>query len=596
MIDRKFLVYFVSRQIQPENKKDFMFNVTIKLRLIVTMLVMAVMLTIGGGMGIYGVSKSNGVTQEIFSNQLPSLSNIGDSRVMLLRSRTIIDRAISHPTSADVAETIKQSEDFLNESDKHWNNYLKLTQNPEEKKLSDNLAAAREQFLKEGLRPIFNLLKAGNSEEADRLNITVVPSLYTTYNNSVVSLSDYQFKIAGEQLRQSQADYTAFFWIDIFGVVSGLIAVFVSAFFLLRSISHPLKQILVHFDEIGRGDLAHQIKTKSTDEMGQLLNGLENMRQSLVQTVTIVRQGSTSIAQSSGEIATGNMDLSGRTEQQAASLEETASSMEELTATVQQNADNARQGNVLAQTASDVARKGGQVVGDVVHTMSSIKESSKKIVDIIAVIDGIAFQTNILALNAAVEAARAGEQGRGFAVVASEVRSLAQRSANAAKEIKELIGDSVDKVEIGTRLVDDAGKTMNEIVTSIKGVADIMAEITAASAEQSDGISQVNIAITKMDEATQQNAALVEQAAAAATSMEEQANNLNMAVSIFKLHASEEANSVTSVMTPVVRPAAAKLVTPRKNSMKSLTSYDTSTTSSSKKPTMKPKEDDWEEF
>jgi methyl-accepting chemotaxis protein-1 (serine sensor receptor) len=596
MINRKFLVYFACRQIQPENKKDFMFNVTIKLRLIVTMLVMGVMLSIGGGMGIYGVSKSNGVTQEIFSNQLPSLSNIGDSRVMLLRSRTIIDRAISHSTSADVAETIKQSEDFLNESDKHWNNYLKLPQNPEEKKLSDNVAAAREQFLKEGLRPIFSLLKVGNSEEADRLNITVVPSLYTTYNNSVTNLSDFQFKIAGEQLKQSQADYTAFFWIDIFGVVSGLIAVFVSAFFLLRSISHPLKQILVHFDEIGRGDLAHQIKTKSTDEMGQLLNGLENMRQSLVQTVTVVRQGSTSIAQSSAEIATGNMDLSGRTEQQAASLEETASSMEELTATVQQNADNARQGNVLAQTASDVARKGGQVVGDVVHTMSSIKESSKKIVDIIAVIDGIAFQTNILALNAAVEAARAGEQGRGFAVVASEVRSLAQRSANAAKEIKELIGDSVDKVEIGTRLVDDAGKTMNEIVTSIKGVADIMAEITAASAEQSDGISQVNIAITKMDEATQQNAALVEQAAAAATSMEEQANNLNMAVSIFKLHASEEANNVKNVRTPAVRPAATKLVTPRKNSMKSLTRYDTSTTSSSKKPTMKPKEDDWEEF
>jgi methyl-accepting chemotaxis protein len=235
------------------------------------------------------------------------------------------------------------------------------------------------------------------------------------------------------------------------------------------------------------------------------------------------------------KVASGNADLSQRTEEQASSLEETASSMEELTSTVKQNAENAKQANQLAASASEVAVKGGAVVSEVVGTMSSINESSKKIVDIISVIDGIAFQTNILALNAAVEAARAGEQGRGFAVVASEVRNLAQRSAAAAKEIKGLIGDSVDKVGAGTKLVDEAGKTMQEIVSSVKRVTDIMSEITAASQEQSSGIEQVNQAITQMDEVTQQNAALVEEAAAAAEAMQEQAQNLAHAVSVFRL-------------------------------------------------------------
>jgi methyl-accepting chemotaxis protein len=291
-------------------------------------------------------------------------------------------------------------------------------------------------------------------------------------------------------------------------------------------------------------------------------------------------------------MATGNMDLSGRTEQQAASLEETASSMEELTSTVQQNADNARQANSLALTASEVARKGGQVVGDVVNTMSSIKDSSRKIVDIIGVIDGIAFQTNILALNAAVEAARAGEQGRSFAVVATEVRNLAQRSANAAKEIKELIGDSVDKVDAGARLVDDAVRTMGEIVVSIKGVADIMAEITAASAEQSDGISQVNQAITQMDEATQQNAALVEQAAAAAGSMQEQVNNLNQAVGIFKVNASDTGNAGV-VATLHVKPVSKEKLPQTKRTAKALHNLPAPIR---RKVDSTAAESDWEEF
>ena len=569
-----------------------MFNLTIKLRLIATMTVMGLMLVVGGAMGIVGVHNSNAVIQELFSNQLPSIESISTSRVMLLRARTAIERAISHPELPDTADTIKRSENFLTKSEESWKKYLALPQSPEEKKITDEVIVARDKFLTIGFNPMLAAIKVGNKEAADKINMTLIAPLFTVYSDKIVELNAYQLKIGEEQWKASQSAFNLFLWVAVVGVLGGLLAVFLSTFFLLRAISNPLKFLLEQFEAIGNGNLSRQIKPKSTDEMGLLLSGLENMRQSLVQTVTVVREGSASIAVSSAEIANGNMDLSSRTENQAASLEETASSMEELTSTVQQNADNARQANTLALKASDVASKGGRVVGEVVHTMSSIKDSSRKIVDIIGVIDGIAFQTNILALNAAVEAARAGEQGRGFAVVATEVRNLAQRSAGAAKEIKELINDSVEKVDVGSRLVDDAGKTMDDIVVSIKGVADIMAEITAASAEQSDGISQVNLAITNMDEATQQNAALVEQAAAAATSMEEQANNLNQAVSIFKLNDSDSGNNAGAPQI-TAKPAAKKKAAPVKTAMKSIAHGGSP---SSKKEPTKTSEDAWEEF
>ena len=312
---------------------------------------------------------------------------------------------------------------------------------------------------------------------------------------------------------------------------------------------------------IANGDLSISINTSSTDK-DSLLVEMKEMRNSLVGIVGQVRTGTETIGTASREIAAGNIDLSSRTEMQASSLEKTASAMEELTSTVKQNADNARQANQLAANASDVARKGGEVVSQVVDTMSSINESANKIVDIIGVIDGIAFQTNILALNAAVEAARAGEQGRGFAVVASEVRNLAQRSAGAAKEIKTLIGDSVEKVERGSKLVGQAGVTMDEVVDSVRRVTDIMGEIASASQEQSAGIEQVNQSIIEMDSMTQQNAALVEQAAAAAQSLQDQAGELARVVSIFKLSEHEErvqhAAAPVRAATPVVvaKPAA----------------------------------------
>jgi len=323
-------------------------------------------------------------------------------------------------------------------------------------------------------------------------------------------------------------------------IVLGLVILAASAAlarWITRSITQPVRQALDVANAVAAGDLTSKVEVKGDCEVAHLLKALKAMNEQLVATVSTVRSSTDAIATASSEVAAGNLDLSSRTEQQAGSLEETASSMEELTSTVRQNADNARQANTLADTASGVAARGGQVIQEVVQTMEQIHSASGKIVDIISVIDGIAFQTNILALNAAVEAARAGEQGRGFAVVAGEVRNLAQRSAAAAREIKGLIGDSSERVEAGSRLVKDAGATMEEIVTSVRHVADILNEISSASQEQSAGIQQINEAVTQMDGVTQQNAALVEQAAAASQSLQEQAGRLTEAVAVFKLDA-----------------------------------------------------------
>lgn len=319
----------------------------------------------------------------------------------------------------------------------------------------------------------------------------------------------------------------------VVAAVSGIVGVLITKGLLKQLGGEPAYAADIA-RKIAAGDLSCDVQTKSGDDTS-LLFAIKTMRDSLSSIVSQVREGTQTIEQASSEIASGNLDLSARTEQQAGSLEETATAMEQITSTVKQNADNARQANQLAVSASDVAIQGGEVVGQVVTTMAGINDSSRKIVDIISVIDGIAFQTNILALNAAVEAARAGEQGRGFAVVASEVRSLAQRSAAAAKEITILINDSVSKVERGSQLVEQAGQTMVEVVTSVKRVTDVVAEISNASQEQSNGIVQVNLAITQMDEATQQNSALVEEAAAAANAMMEQATSLAGIVSTFKL-------------------------------------------------------------
>jgi methyl-accepting chemotaxis protein len=358
-----------------------------------------------------------------------------------------------------------------------------------------------------------------------------------------------------------------------------------------RSITVPLLQALKVAQTVASGDLSAEIRVDRKDETGDLLAALKAMNASLHNIVGRVRSGTDLISAASTEIASGNLDLSARTEQQASSLEETAASMEELTSTVKQNAENARQANMLATSASDVAVRGGQVVSKVVDTMSSINDSSRKIVDIIGVIDSIAFQTNILALNAAVEAARAGEQGRGFAVVASEVRNLAQRSASAAKEIKSLIDDSVSKVALGSSLVNNAGSTMDEVVASVKRVTDIMAEISAAGREQELGIAQINQAVMEMDTVTQQNAALVEEAAAAAASMQEQASQLTGVVSVFQLGAASASSWTAPVQALAPRRAPA-----RPAGSTAVLTVVKKTTASPKAPRRAANTGDWEEF
>ncbi|HJV00652.1 MAG TPA: methyl-accepting chemotaxis protein, partial [Burkholderiaceae bacterium] len=387
--------------------------------------------------------------------------------------------------------------------------------------------------------------------------------LLKNYKDALSNLIRFQvelIEIAGREADEAHASARMLM------VVLGLATVMLAALIgfaitrgLLRQLGGEPDYAAAIAGRIADGDLTVDIALRPGDQRSMLF-AMHKMRDNLASIVAQVRSGTDTIANASGEIAAGNLDLSSRTEQQASSLEETASSMEELTTTVKQNADNARQANTLASSASDIAQKGGAVVAEVVDTMGAINDSARKIVDIIGVIDGIAFQTNILALNAAVEAARAGEQGRGFAVVASEVRNLAQRSASAAKEIKALINDSVDKVDSGARLVNQAGATMQEIVESVRRVTDIMGEISAASHEQTAGIEQINQAIAQMDEVTQQNASLVEQAAAASEAMQEQAGHLVQVVGAFKISGAH-AGAAPKARTPkpAARPQPARL-------------------------------------
>ncbi|MDR7376654.1 methyl-accepting chemotaxis protein [Rhodoferax ferrireducens] len=411
------------------------------------------------------------------------------------------------------------------------------------------------------------LKKDGKTEEALALLQGEVKSAVTAYLGEQRKFVEMQ----EQSLRQSESDAQAgralLFNVVSVGLALLVLCVLAGAYWLIRSIQQPLEQANSAAALIAEGDLSMQLQSARKDEFGDLLRSLSTMSSSLGRMVHQVRESTDSIATASAEIASGNNDLAARTEQTASNLQQTAASMDNLTQTVRQSADNAHQASTLAASASSVAQKGGDVVKQVVVTMEEINASSTKISDIIGVIDGIAFQTNILALNAAVEAARAGEQGRGFAVVASEVRSLAQRSAQAAKEIKGLIGTSVEKVESGARLVAEAGTTMTDIMQSVKRVTDIVGEISAAATEQSSGIGEINRAVVNLDQMTQQNSALVEESAAAASSMREQATQLAAAVSVFKVHGSlhttpvhRPASSVKKAVAPVARPVAAPAV------------------------------------
>ena len=437
------------------------------------------------------------------------------------------DTTLSTVFADEIADSVTRSTELIKQIET-------LLTSPEEKAKLDQIKALRAKYQAAKV-VVMDAKKAGDSAGAERAYKEQFEPAARTYSAGLQDLLAMQRRSIDQMSATIETGFEERARLSL--LLNGLMLVLgaVAAVAITRSITRPLKDAVRVAEAVAGGDLSGEFERQRRDELGDLMGALHRMNEGLAKVVSEVQQGTRAIAGASSEIASGNLDLSARTEQQAGALEETASSMEELTSTVRQNADNATQANRLAQDASTVAVRGGQIVGQVVDTMGAIDTASRKIVDIIGVIDGIAFQTNILALNAAVEAARAGEQGRGFAVVASEVRNLAQRSATAAKEIKGLIGDSVAQVNTGTSLVQQAGATIGEVVASVARVTDIMAGITAASREQSIGIDQVNEAILQMDQTTQQNAALVEEAAAAAASMQDQSARLEQLVSHFRL-------------------------------------------------------------
>ncbi len=501
-------------------------TLTIKLRLIITLAV-AVLLLLGIGiMGVVGQGVVKEELRTVYEDRTVPLDQLRNIGRLLQENINLITRSTMNADPQAARRDMDVMDANITSITGIWEAYMETYHTPDERVLAESFAQTRSRFVQQGLRPAQVLLRAGDFRESQVHINTSIARLFAPVSENIEDLLQLQIDVAGKEYENAVALYKSMRLYAILAIVAGAGFVLWMAWLLVRAIMGPLDQAVTVANRIAAGELDNAIRVERGDELGALLEALRTMAGKLSGIVGDVRTTSDSVGASAREIAAGNDDLSQRTQEQASALEETASSMEEMTSTVRQNADNARQANQLAVGARDQAEQGGQVVSQAVAAMNEINASSRKIADIISVIDEIAFQTNLLALNAAVEAARAGEQGRGFAVVAAEVRNLAQRSAGAAKEIKDLIQDSVEKVKTGSGLVDESGRTLTEIVGSVKKVTDIVAEIAAASQEQSAGIEQVNKAITQMDEVTQQNAALVEEAAAASRSMEDQAQRM----------------------------------------------------------------------
>jgi methyl-accepting chemotaxis protein len=574
----------------------FMKFTKFKSKLVIGFVLAAIPLLLLTIVDVYSVNKGNDALAYVYENRMQPTAALQemDSDLKEIRFR-MAGVLLDQMPSAGSRNHLK---DVRGKIFENWESYKKATnENELNEETKTQIAKIDKQI---ALLPAF-LDKLDRAYESDDKSL-ITPMLedeWPVFHSGLVKpisvlLPEQQLAVKQTyENSKTNGKRLVFFGISIFGI--SLLAGTMLAFLIIRSLLRQLggepEYAAEIAERIAEGDLTVAIEAEASNQ-SSLLFAMKRMSASLGSIVGEVRSTTDSISTAAKEIATGNSDLSQRTEEQASSLEETASSMEELTSTVRQNAENAKQANQLAANASDIAVKGGVAVNEVVQTMGSISASSKKIMDIISVIEGIAFQTNILALNAAVEAARAGEQGRGFAVVAAEVRNLAQRSAAAAKEITALIGDSVDKVEIGSRQVDQAGATMSEIVSAVKRVTDIMAEIAAASSEQSAGIEQVNQALVQMDDVTQQNAALVEEAAASAEAMQEQAGSLMKAVSVFKLETGKQGTR-TVAAKPVATPAVTHQARPPLRDEKRLSGRP------KERKLVKDKEDldgDWKEF
>ncbi|MCO5397728.1 methyl-accepting chemotaxis protein [Ralstonia soli] len=510
-------------------------KLSINARIAITTGFLGVLLIASGVFGVLGMARSNRTQHEAYAVHFASVVALGKSGTAMSRARFGLDWAMSNPNSPQLLPQLDRARVLLDESDQWWERFRQLPKTPELRRLTDDLGTKRTAVLREGIGQLMQAIRAGDTAWMTEARASHLIGLYTAMNNSQGTLEQYLSAAAKEATDHSEALFRMLLIGSAISIALGLLVAFYSWWSLRRAIMAPLNAALTQFDAIAAGELTTRSTIRSDDEMGMLLRGLAKMQDKLGATVTTVRSGAHSIASSTEQIAAGNMDLSARTERQAASLEETASAMEQLTSTVQLNAENAQQASDLAASAASMTARGREAVDSMVGTMRTIHAGSAKMIGIISTIEGIAFQTNILALNAAVEAARAGEEGRGFAVVAGEVRNLAQRSAAAAKEIGALIAESTSQVQRAAGTADGAGSTMSEIEAAIGKVAHIAGEIAIASREQSDGIRQASVAVSQMDEVTQQNAALVEEGAAAAASLAEQAQRLSAVTAGFKV-------------------------------------------------------------
>jgi methyl-accepting chemotaxis protein len=553
------------------------FNITVKAKLFATLALAGIVMVAVGVLGLSGTKNSNGHLDALFSNRFEPTGWVG---TIESHEREVLEKAEDAVIRQD-AGSVKTASSMLADRTAKVQELLRKLEATE---LTDKERALVVEFSGHGndvigyLQEALQAASSGSFDKAESALIERARPSYEKLNGSGDALLEVQIKV-GQQMREdAQKAFKRNSAIIVAAIAIGLGLAVLLSFLLLRSILGALSAAVSIANRIASGELGNDVRIGSQDELGSLLDSLRRMDSKLVEIVGEVRGSADAVGSAARQLSHGNDDLSQRTQEQAAALEETASSMEQMTATVKQNADNARQANQLAVGAREQAERGGAVVHRAISAMGEINTSSRKISDIIGVIDEIAFQTNLLALNAAVEAARAGEQGRGFAVVATEVRNLAQRSASAAKEIKGLINDSVDKVKVGSELVDESGKTLSEIMESVKKVTDIVAEIAAASEEQSAGIEQVNNAITQMDNVTQQNAAVVEQASAASKAMEEQSSTLVAQIGYFKLGKGSTAHEIrqgdTAAMRaqrpalanhhPMTRPRPAAAAAPRK--------------------------------